>query len=152
MRLSLIVAGVLMTSTALSAQAQKAMTPGTYSFLPRTSSYDPQFDAWRMQVAGDSLSVFDPGGAVFLISITKMVGDTVQWTDVMGPCTGVVSRYKLLRDSVGFMVDLIDDACTDRASAIVTMYLVPAKGAPKDDGSLAGAAAIQRSKHGALSH
>src|SRR5512145_2460337 len=109
MRLSFIVAGVLMTSTALSAQTPKAMAPGTYSFLPRTASYDPQFDAWRMQVAGDSLSVFDPGGAVFLVSITKMVGDTIQWTDVMGPCTGVVSRYKLLRDSVGFMVDLIDD-------------------------------------------
>jgi len=152
MRFSLIVAGVLMTSASLSAQAPKAIAPGTYSFLPRTSSYDPQFDAWRMQVAGDSLQVFDPGGAVFLVSITKMVGDTIQWTDVMGPCTGVVSRYKLSRDSVGFMVDLIEDPCTDRANAIVTMYLVPAKGAPKDEESVGGAAVMPRSKHRALSH
>ncbi len=130
MRLSLLIVGVLMTSAALPAQAPKSITPGNYSFLPRTSSYDPQFDAWHMQVTSDSVKVFDPTGAVFLVSITKMAGDTINWTDVNGPCTGVVSRYKLLRDSVGFMVDLIEDACTDRASAIVTMYLVPAKASP----------------------
>jgi hypothetical protein len=127
MRFSLVIAGLLMSSAVLPAQASKTMTPGTYSFLPRTSSYDPQFDAWRMQVVADSVSVFDPGGNLFLVSVSKMAGDTLVWTDVVGPCTGVVSRYKLARDSVGFMVDLIEDACTDRATAIVTMYLVPAK-------------------------
>jgi hypothetical protein len=127
MRLSLLLAGSLMASVALSAQAPKGFSSGTYSFLPRTAAYDPQFDAWRIQVAADSTRVFDPDGNVFLISLTKMIGDTLQWTDVSGPCTGVVSRYKLVRDSIGIGFDLIDDACTDRATAIVTMYLVPVK-------------------------
>ncbi|MGH7693378.1 MAG: hypothetical protein ACRENH_00275 [Gemmatimonadaceae bacterium] len=127
MRFSLLLAGSLMASVALSAQVPKGFTNGTYSFLPRTAAYDPQFDAWRIQVAADSTRVFDPDGNVFLISLTKMLGDTLQWTDVAGPCTGVVARYKLVRDSIGIGFDLIDDACTDRATAIVTMYLVPVK-------------------------
>jgi hypothetical protein len=61
-----------------------------------------------------------------------MVGDTLQWTDVAGPCTGVVSRYKVVRDTVGVGFDLIDDACTDRAQAIVTMYLIPVKKSSDD--------------------
>ncbi len=132
MRLPLLLAGSLVASMAVSAQAPKGFTNGTYSFLPRTAAYDPQFDAWRIQVAADSTRVFDPNGAVFLISLTKLMGDTLQWTDVSGPCTGVVSRYKLVRDTIGVGFDLIDDACTDRATAIVTMYLVPVKGSNDD--------------------
>ncbi len=126
MRLSLLLAGSLLASAALSAQAPR-LPSGTYSFLPRSAAYDPQFDAWRIQVAADSVRVIDPDGALFLVSLSKMVGDTLQWTDVTGPCTGVVSRYKLVRDTIGIGFDLIDDACTDRATAIVTMYLVPVK-------------------------
>lgn len=127
MRLSLLLAGSLLASAAVSAQMPKGVGPGTYSFVPRTASYDPQFDAWRIQVAADSVRVIDPDGTLFIISLTRMMGDTLQWTDVTGPCTGVVSRYKLVRDSMGIGFDLIDDACTDRATAIVTMYLVPVK-------------------------
>lgn len=126
MRLSLLLAGSLMASVAVSAQGPK-LTNGTYSFLPRTASYDPQFDAWRIQVAADSVRVLDPDGNLYLTSLSKMLGDTLQWTDVSGPCTGVVSRYRVVRDSIGIGFDLIDDACTDRATAIVTMYLVPVK-------------------------
>lgn len=132
MRLSLLLAGSLMASVAVSAQAPKGFTNGTYSFLARTAAYDAQFDAWRIQVAGDSTRVIDPDGALFIVSLSKMIGDTLQWTDVSGPCTGVVSKYKLVRDSIGIGFDLIDDACTDRATAIVTMYLVPVK-KPSDD-------------------
>lgn len=126
MRLSLFLAGSLLASVTVSAQAPRLPT-GTYSFVARTAAYDPQFDAWRIQVAADSVRVFDPDGSVFIISMSKMMGDTLQWTDVAGPCTGVVSRYKLVRDSLGVGFDLIDDACTDRANAIVTMWLVPLK-------------------------
>ena len=133
MRLSLILAGCLLVSATASAQSAKGFPPGNYAFLPRTASYDPQFDAWRSQVVADSFRVIDPSGAVFLISVGKMAGDTLQWTDVAGPCTGVVSKYKLTRDSVGIMLDLIDDACTDRAAAIVHMYFAPAK--PSGDSS-----------------
>ena len=131
MRLRLLAAGCLFPILTASAQPAKKFTAGTYSLLPRTASFDPQFDLWRIQVAADSLTVLDPSGAVFLVSVGRMSGDTLQWTDVLGPCTGVVSKYKLMRDSVGFAVDLIDDACTDRASAIVHMYIVPVK-APGD--------------------
>ncbi len=127
MRFRLLLAGCLVPMITASAQPDKSFAPGTYAFLPRTSSFDPQFDLWRSQVVADSFRVLDPSGAVFLVSVTKMQGDTIQWTDVAGPCTGVVSRYKLLRDSIGLALDLIDDACTDRASAIVHMYFVPAK-------------------------
>ena len=123
----LLLAGCLVPMMAASAQPAKTFTTGTYSLLPRTASFDPQFDLWRIQVVQDSLRVLDPSGAVFLVSVGRMSGDTLQWTDVAGPCTGVVSKYKLLRDSVGFAVDLIDDACTDRAAAIVHMYIVPVK-------------------------
>lgn len=126
MRFSLVVAACLLTST-VSAQATKGFAPGTYSFLPRTSSYDPQFDAWRSQVVADSFKVIDPTGAIFLVSVAKMNGDTLEWLDVVGPCTGVASRYKLSRDSVGVMLDLIEDACTDRAAAIIHMYFSPVK-------------------------
>ena len=127
MRLSSILVGSLVASVAISAQAPKSVPSGTYTFLPRTAAYDLQFDAWRIQVSADSTRVIDPDGALFIISLSKMMGDTLQWTDVSGPCTGVVSRYKLVRDSIGIGFDLIEDACTDRATAIVTMYLVPAK-------------------------
>lgn len=130
MRLRLLFAACLVPVMSASAQPAKVFTPGTYSLLPRTASFDPQFDLWRIQVIADSLRVLDPSGAVFLVSVGRMSGDTLQWTDVAGPCTGVVSKYKLMRDSVGFAVDLIDDACTDRASAIVHMYIVPVKAPP----------------------
>ena len=132
-----MIAGCLLASASASAQPAKGFVPGNYQFLPRTASYDPQFDAWRTQVVADSFRVIDPSGAVFLVSVGKMSGDTLQWTDVAGPCTGVVSRYKLSRDSVGFMLDLIDDACTDRAAAVVHIYFAPAK-------SSSDAAAVDR--------
>src|SRR5688572_10458979 len=108
MRLALLLVTSIVTSAAVSAQPTKGFVVGTYAFLPRTASYDPQFDAWRIQVVADSFRVLDPTGAVFLISLTKMAGDTIQWTDVAGPCTGVVSRYKLSHDSIGIVLDLID--------------------------------------------
>src|SRR5687768_2211344 len=102
MRLRLFAAGCLFPILTASAQPAKVFTSGTYSLLPRTASFDPQFDLWRIQVSADSLTVIDPSGAVFLVSVGRMSGDTLQWTDVVGPCTGVVSKYKLMRDSVGF--------------------------------------------------
>lgn len=132
MRLRLLAAGCLFPILSVSAQPAKIFASGTYSLVARTASFDPQFDQWRIQVVADSLRVLDPSGAIFLVSVGQLSGDTLQWTDVVGPCTGVVSKYKLMRDSVGFAVDLIDDACTDRASAIVHMYIVPVK-APDDD-------------------
>jgi hypothetical protein len=132
MRLSLLLAGCLVASLA-AAQPPKGFAPGNYTFLPRNGSYDPQFDAWHAEVVADSFRVIDPTGALFLVSVTKMSGDTLLWTDVMGPCTGVVSRYMFARDSIGVMLDLIDDQCTDRATAIPTMYFKPAK--PSGDSS-----------------
>ena len=111
-----------MASTVASAQTTRGFAAGNYSFLPRTASYDPQFDAWHIQVVADSFRVIDPSGALFLVSLSKMIGDTLQWTDIQGPCTGVVSRYKVSSDSLGLKLDLIDDQCTDRAAAIPTMY------------------------------
>lgn len=54
-----------------------------------------------------------------IITIGNMTGDTIQWNDVLGPCTGITSRYKISRDSIGLMLDMIGDPCTDRAAAIV---------------------------------
>jgi hypothetical protein len=127
MRLPLILTGAFVVSTVGFAQAPNGFAPGSYSMLPRTAAYDPQFDAWQIQVAADSFRVIDPTGALFLVSISKMSGDTLIWTDVIGPCTGVVSRYKVGRDSVGWKLDLIDDQCTDRAAAVPNMYFTPAK-------------------------
>ncbi|MEW5918162.1 MAG: hypothetical protein AB1762_17300 [Gemmatimonadota bacterium] len=121
----LLIASLLSAGVA-SAQT-RGFTAGNYSFLPRTAAFDPQFDAWRVQVAADSFRVFDPSGAVFLVSLSKMAGDTLVWTDVMGPCTGVVSRYVVSRDTVGVKLDLIDDACTDRANVLPNIYFAPAK-------------------------
>ncbi|MGQ0642780.1 MAG: hypothetical protein ACT4P6_18710 [Gemmatimonadaceae bacterium] len=127
MRLSILVAGCVLASSVATAQAARSFPPGNYAFLPRTAAYDPQFDAWHVQVVADSFRVIDPSGALFLVSVTKMSGDTVLWTDIQGPCTGVVSRYIVGRDSVGLKLDLIDDACTDRAAAVPNIYFAPAK-------------------------
>lgn len=127
MRPSLVLAGLLALTTAASAQPSRTFESGTYSVLPRTTAYDPQFDAWRFQVAADSFRVLDPGGAVFLVSVAKFTRDTLQWTDIAGPCTGVVSRYRVTRDSIGVKLDLISDECADRAAAVVHMYFVRAK-------------------------
>jgi hypothetical protein len=117
----------LLTSAVAGAQPRNGFTPGDYSFLPRTAAFDPQFDAWRIQVVADSFRVIDPTGALFIVSVGKMSGDTLVWTDVQGPCTGVVSKYKLGRDSIGVMLDIIDDACSDRAAAVPNIYFALAK-------------------------
>jgi hypothetical protein len=130
---SLVLAGFFALSTAAAAQPNRVFDAGNYNFLPRTSAYDPQFDAWRVQVAADSFRVLDPGGGVFLVSVTRITGDTLTWTDVAGPCTGVVSSYRVARDSVGVKFDVISDACSDRAAAIVNMYMVRAKAGADSD-------------------
>jgi hypothetical protein len=139
MRLSILLAAAaaaasLTASSAASAQAARGFSPGHYAFLPRTSAYDPQFDAWHIQVVADSFRVIDPSGAQFIVSVGKVSGDTLVWTDVLGPCTGVVSKYKVGRDSVGMKLDLIDDQCTDRAAAVPNIYF---KLTPRSDDSAA---------------
>ena len=122
MRLSILLAGCVLASSVASAQSARGFGPGSYAFAPRTAAYDPQFDAWHIQVVADTFRVVDPSGALFLASLGKMSGDTLVWTDIQGPCTGVVSRYKLGRDSSGLKLDLVDDQCTDRAAAVPNIY------------------------------